>query len=111
MPPHSTRIAKRPTQPAIHRVPLVSYACIFVLPAAFSFSLAWGADFHKEIRPILKERCFACHGALKQEADLRVDTATSILDSGVVTPHNPQESRLLQRIRAHDDAIRMPPED
>ncbi|HUG69567.1 MAG TPA: c-type cytochrome domain-containing protein, partial [Pirellulaceae bacterium] len=39
-------------------------------------------DYAREIRPILKERCFACHGALKQEAELRLDTAVLINKGG-----------------------------
>ena len=35
-------------------------------------------DYLRNIKPIFKERCFACHAALKQEAGLRLDTGTSI---------------------------------
>ena len=31
-------------------------------------------DYVKQIKPVLRERCFACHGALKQEGGLRLDT-------------------------------------
>ena len=31
-------------------------------------------DYVKQIRPILKARCYSCHGALKQKASLRLDT-------------------------------------
>ena len=34
-------------------------------------------DYARDIKPIFKERCFACHGALKQQAKLRLDTAGS----------------------------------
>ena len=39
--------------------------------------LARGADvdYLRDIKPLLKHHCYACHGALKQEAKLRVDTA------------------------------------
>lgn len=66
-------------------------------------------DYARDVKPILKERCFACHGALKQESDLRVDTVASMVRAGVVTPGKPNTSELLDRIRAADDS-RMPPE-
>ena len=56
------------------------------------------------IKPVLKARCYACHGALKQEADLRLDTAATIkelTDNG----HN-----LLERVASSDSDLRMPPE-
>jgi mono/diheme cytochrome c family protein len=70
--------------------------------------------FSQHIRPLFKERCFACHGALKQEANLRVDTAASIIlggDSGpTIKPHHPDDSLLLTRITSSDLSTRMPPE-
>ena len=32
-------------------------------------------DYLRDVKPIFAEKCFACHGALKQKADLRLDTA------------------------------------
>lgn len=70
--------------------------------------------FGRQIRPLFKERCFACHGALKQEANLRVDTVASILlggDSGpTIKPHHPDDSLLLIRITSSNLSSRMPPE-
>jgi len=70
--------------------------------------------FNQSIRPLLQERCFACHGALKQEANLRVDTATAILlggDSGpAVISNHPENSPLVLRISSTDLTTRMPPE-
>src|SRR5690349_1436240 len=52
-----------------------SAICIAILlPAAPS----QGVDYLRDIKPIFKERCYACHGALKQESGLRVDTAAAI---------------------------------
>lgn len=71
-------------------------------------------DYATRIKPVLKERCFACHGALKQEASLRVDTASLIAkggDSGAaIKAGDPTASLLLTKITATDDAERMPPE-
>ena len=71
-------------------------------------------DFVVDVRPILKERCFACHGALKQEASLRVDSAAHLLrggDSGeVVDRKSIEDSELLYRLTDEDESTRMPPE-
>ena len=72
-------------------------------------------DYLRQIKPILRERCFACHGALKQEGDLRLDTFNLMIrggDSGAaILPGDPSESILLQRVTATDVDERMPPEN
>ncbi|MFT5323510.1 MAG: mono/diheme cytochrome c family protein [Planctomycetaceae bacterium] len=71
-------------------------------------------DYLRDIKPILKERCVACHGALKQEAELRLDTAALILkggDSGAaIQASNAERSLLIDRVSAEDESDRMPPE-
>jgi hypothetical protein len=71
-------------------------------------------DYGSDVKPILERRCYACHGAFKQEAGLRLDTGAAIrqgAESGpVVMAGNPDESVLLARISAADEAERMPPE-
>ena len=61
--------------------------------------------YKQKIKPLLKERCFACHGALKQESELRVDTIDSMQDYGIL-----EDNILLNRLTSKDDAERMPPE-
>ena len=67
-----------------------------------------------QVKPLLKTKCFACHGAVKQEADLRLDTGKLIRtggDSGpTIDPADVDQSLLLQRITATDSSERMPPE-
>lgn len=71
-------------------------------------------DYTRDVRPILRARCVACHGALKQEAGLRVDTGTLVRqgsDSGqIIDPGHADRSLLVQRISAQQLAERMPPE-
>ena len=71
-------------------------------------------DYRRQIKPILKARCFACHGALKQESGLRLDTAALMKKGGqsgaAVVPKRIGKSPLVERISAEDDTLRMPPE-
>ena len=72
------------------------------------------ADYARDIQPLLRSRCVSCHGALKQKADLRLDTAALILKGGksgaVIQPGNAAGSKLIARVTAADVAERMPPE-
>ncbi len=67
-------------------------------------------DYRKDVRPLLQERCYACHGALAQKGKLRVDSGASMRDRGVIAPGKPGESELLTRLSSADDKQRMPPE-
>jgi Protein of unknown function (DUF1553)/Protein of unknown function (DUF1549)/Planctomycete cytochrome C/Concanavalin A-like lectin/glucanases superfamily len=72
-------------------------------------------DFQREIRPILSENCFQCHGpdADSRQADLRLDRHdTALADrsgSAAIVPGNSAASLLYQRISATDPINRMPP--
>ena len=63
---------------------------------------------------MLKARCWACHGALKQEGGLRLDTAEFARKGGedglVLVPGKPGGSELVRRVQAKPDDGRMPPE-
>lgn len=71
-------------------------------------------DYTSRIKPLLKARCYACHGALKQEGGLRLDTAASAIrggDSGpAIVPGDVEESLIWLRVSAADESERMPPE-
>ena len=69
-------------------------------------------NFDREIRPILSDNCFSCHGpdASKRFANLRFDTADGgALANGVIVPGKSAESRLFQRITSTVPAKHMPP--
>jgi hypothetical protein len=72
------------------------------------------ADYQRAVKPLLRQRCYACHGALKQESHLRLDTAAAIRAGGdggpAIVPGKPAESLLVARITAPDQSERMPPE-
>ena len=47
----------------------------------------------EKIKPLLRARCYACHGALKQESDLRLDTAKQMQAAGIL-----KSGKLLDRV-------------
>ncbi len=71
-------------------------------------------DYLRDIKPLFATHCYACHGALKQEAGLRVDTAEAMRQGGdsgaAVVSGAVDASLLLQRISSTDATARMPPE-
>jgi hypothetical protein len=71
---------------------------------------AAGPDFDRDIRPILSDKCFQCHGpdAEKREADMRLDTRDGAIQLAIV-PGKPDESELIGRITSEDESTRMPP--
>jgi len=91
---------------APHLFPLAA-AC-WILTA--SGSRAASPDFDRDIRPILSDKCFHCHGpdAEKREADLRLDRREVAVES-VIVPGKPDESELVARISSDDESTRMPP--
>ncbi len=73
-------------------------------------------QFNRQIRPILSENCFRCHGndPGARQADLRLDLrdrAIAELETGgaAITPGNSSTSKLIARITSDDDDFRMPP--
>ncbi len=68
-------------------------------------------EYNKDIRPILAEHCFACHGAdsASRKADLRLDMRESALEMGAIHPGKPAESALIERIFSEDADLVMPP--
>jgi cytochrome c553 len=68
-------------------------------------------DFNRDIRPILAENCFYCHGqdGNKRQADLRLDDRAAAVSAGAIVPGNTGASTVLERIRSSDPDVQMPP--
>jgi mono/diheme cytochrome c family protein len=84
-----------------------------VLLAAFvpRSSGAEPVSYNRDVRPILAEHCFACHGAdsAARQADLRLDTREAAIDSGAIVEGNAEASELLVRVLTDDVELVMPP--
>ena len=67
-------------------------------------------DFDRQIRPVLSDKCFRCHGpdAESRQADLRLDRRADVPEH-VIVPGKPDESELVARITSDDEAEQMPP--
>ena len=96
----------KPTTTRIH------HAAVWIVAMGLgSMNAAPAVDYEKEIKPLLKERCYACHGALKQKAGLRLDTVSAMKsggDAGDILAGD--HSLLMERVTTSDQEERMPPE-
>ena len=109
--------------PHVYRTTIIS---IFIATTIHSY---WAAPVHSQqlaeqhspsksinyltqIKPLLAEKCYSCHGTLKQESELRLETVDLMRSGGdsgpAIKPGESADSLLLQRISSRDDD-RMPP--
>ncbi len=96
-----------------HRFPLV-FAFATCAVASEINPAADGLDFEKEVRPILEDRCFDCHGEDKQKSKLRLDSAVGILRGGesgepLFVSGAGAESHLVKKVSAENAKEVMPP--
>jgi hypothetical protein len=75
------------------------------------FAAASGLSYNRDIRPILVENCFGCHGAdsAGRKAGLRLDDRDAAVESGAIAPGDPDSSVVLDRIFSDDPDEVMPP--
>ncbi len=90
-------------------------ACLLAATAAARLVAPLHADdailFNRDIRPILSENCFACHGPDKNQrkADLRLDDRAQAVAKGAIVAGNCDESEMIARIVSDDPKEVMPP--
>ena len=90
-------------------------ALIGFAPLAHAANGAPSLEFNRDVRPILSDKCFACHGpdAKNKGITLRLDVETEAkTERGgrfAIRPGKPDESEVIRRVRATQPARRMPP--
>jgi mono/diheme cytochrome c family protein len=89
----------------------------FIFISAFALVGSSGSaapvDYVREVKPLLVERCYKCHGASQQKGKLRLDTAASALQGGETGPAfkrgRSAESLIVQAVKGiHPEISRMP---
>jgi hypothetical protein len=105
--------AKRSIRCGVVIVALVLILVWTFLPEASAYNQAnKPVDFNREIRPILSDNCFTCHGPDDKQrmARLRFDTREGAFEkAGVIIPGDAAKSKLIQRIATKDPEMLMPP--
>lgn len=102
-------------------VALIGFLCACHQPLSSEVQLAYqdlpeSIDFNFDVRPILSDRCYACHGPDEKarKADLRLDieseALTRLTESGLhaILPQQPFQSEIIQRILSNDPDLVMP---
>lgn len=86
---------------------------IFFAALALDCAGAESIDYSRDVRPILAENCFYCHGqdAARRKAKLRLDTYEGQRHEDVIVPGKPDDSELIYRILSTDEDEQMPPSD
>ena len=90
---------------------LVGLAAACILCPALRAGDGPAPTYNRDIRPILAENCFACHGpdAGARKAGLRLDQRDAAVKKGAVVPGDPDKSELIHRIFWDEPAKVMPP--
>jgi hypothetical protein len=83
---------------------------VWLVSATAPFAFAQKVDFNRDVRPILSNNCFACHGPddKTRKGDLRLDTRAGAIANAVV-PGKPEASTFIERITSKDADEAMPP--
>jgi ankyrin repeat protein len=96
----------------------LALAAVLLAPPPLLFAQAQAGnvaavDYDRDVRPILSERCFGCHGERQQQSGLRLDLRQSALRGGdygvVIVPGNAAESKLIKRLIGSEVGLQMPP--
>jgi mono/diheme cytochrome c family protein len=88
---------------------VVSLACVLPLAGQASAQTSAPVDFNRDIRPILSDACFHCHGPdpAKRKAKLHFDTAEGAKHA--IKAGDPDGSEMIRRVTSDDPKLRMPP--
>jgi len=104
---------QQPQTSFCRRLSIACFAAILsacALPASAAQTPAH-VGYNRDIRPILSDNCFACHGPdrNKRKAKLRLDDRDIALDKKAIIPGKPADSEMIHRIYSTDPEKQMPP--
>ena len=87
-------------------LPALGLALALAAPAT-----AGKLEYNRDVRPILMDNCFACHGpdSAARKADLRLDRRDMAMESEAIVPGHPEKSALVERIYSAEKSEVMPP--
>src|SRR5437763_2926749 len=89
----------------------VANLVILLVVGAVPVRAAEKLQYNRDIRPILAENCFPCHGpdSAARKAELRLDLRDQAIKAAAITPGSPDESGLVERVFATEPGLIMPP--
>ncbi|MCA8998276.1 MAG: DUF1549 domain-containing protein, partial [Planctomycetaceae bacterium] len=89
---------------------LVSFS-VGIAVVVTRLSAADSLEYNEDVRPILADACFACHGpdSAARKADLRLDQRDAAIEMSAITPGDPDLSEMIRRILSDDPEEVMPP--
>ncbi|HVV70547.1 MAG TPA: DUF1549 domain-containing protein, partial [Verrucomicrobiae bacterium] len=95
----------------IRTLALVFWSCLALAAQGGPGASPKVIEFNRDVRPIITENCFACHGPDKNQrkAKLRLDMRDVAVGRGAIVPGKPDESELIKRINTEDPDDHMPP--
>lgn len=93
---------------------LIALTVVLALPGLTLVDVASGQErleYNRDIRPILADACFACHGpdSASRKADLRLDRREAAIESKAIVAGHADQSALIERIMSNDPEFVMPP--
>ena len=104
------------THPMTERTPMARLrpSVVFLLLAMAIGSTTVAQDsiqYNRDIRPILNDACFACHGpdSASRKGELRLDVRDAALEKGAIDPGKPDNSEMIRRLLSDDPEEVMPP--
>ncbi|MCG6156078.1 PSD1 and planctomycete cytochrome C domain-containing protein [Rubinisphaera margarita] len=90
---------------------LLRYATLGLMLVSVSTARAADIDFNRDIRPVLSDKCFLCHGPdeTTREVGLRLDVRENAVEYGALVPGDAAASAIIERITSTDPDLVMPP--
>ena len=111
MPLHPTMRLHRYSRAAVRVLRILVSLSPCLLVSLSRLQAADKLEYNRDVRPILAENCFACHGpdSAARKAKLRLDRREDALKRKAFVPGEPDESKLVTRIFSDDPKQHMPP--